>query len=309
MSQTFHDDSEVPAGPNFDDAVALSLGFRFSVGVAGTVTHARFRAADTVSGDVKWGLYRQSDTSLLTVQTYSSYTVSAWNTFALPAGIPIVPTESYMAVYWTPNKYVATPAYFGSPITRGDITAEASAGRFSTGPDIAYPGSAFNNGCYFTDLVFQPDSGLPSASPSGQAIPVSLGTPTAALGLSTTPGGLAVPVALGQPAAALGRTAAPGGLAIPVALGQPTVGPAGVSPSGLAIPLSLGQPSASLARVATPTGLAIPVAIGQPSTLAPVATDAPGHVILASSGRGRPIVATPSRQIIVASSGGQAATS
>lgn len=298
MSQTFHADSEVPAGTNFDDGVALSLGFRFSVAVAGTVTHARWRAADAVSGTVKWALFRQSDSFQMTTEVITSYTVSAWNTVPLTTPVHIAAGVPYMAVYWTPNKYVATSAYFVSPQVVGDITSEAGAGRFDSAADISYANSSFNNGCYFVDLVFQPDGAVSGASPSGQAVPVNLGQPTAALGLSSFPGGLTVPVALGQPAAALGLAATPGGLAIPVALGQPTVGPAGVSPSGLAIPVAIGQPAVSLARSAAPLGLAIPVATGQPSTIPPVATDSPN----------RPILATAGGRVIVASSGGRAAT-
>jgi hypothetical protein len=307
MVQTFHDDSEVPAGRNFDDATPLTLGMRFSALVAGTITHGGWRVPEHLSGTPIWGLFRQSDSSLLYSEPFTPPALDAWYRWPLAVPQSIVTTESYMVAIWTPNYYVATPAYFGSPITRGDIAAEASAGRFSAGPSLAYAGSAFNNGCYFIDFTFAPAGSLPSAAPSGQAIPVSLGTSAAALGLSTTPGGLTVPVATGSPAVALNRVATPGGLAIPVALGQPSVGPAGVSPSGLAIPVASGQPSVSLARVATPGGLAIPVATGQPSTLAPVATDAPGPAIVASSARGR-LVATPSRQIIVASSRGRAAT-
>jgi hypothetical protein len=92
----------------------------------------------------------------------------------------------------------------------------------------------------------------------------------------------------------------PSGLAIPVALGQPSVAIPSASPTGLAIPAAIGQPSVALARVANPLGLAIPVAIGQPSTVAPLATDSPGPVLVATSGRtairahsgGQPIVAS-----------------
>lgn len=132
------------------------------------------------------------------------------------------------------------------------------------------------------------------ATPTGQAVPVALGSHTVSP-LGASPTGQAIPVALGAHTVALGRTAAPTGQAIPVALGQPAVAIPSAFPTGLAIPVATGQPAVALARLAIPAGLAIPVALGQPSTLAPVATDSPN----------RPILATPGRKTIVAAAGGQ----
>lgn len=330
MAESFHSDSEVPAGgTDFDDSVALDLGLRFSVLTAGTITHARFRAADHLSGTPRWGLYRQSDQSLLGWQDITSYTIGVWNTIALVTPIPIVTTEAYQAVLWTPNRYVAENGYLVSAITRGNIVAEAQGGRFAVQPGLDYPNNSFSNSCYFIDFVFQAAGGPSGTTPDGLAVPTAVGTPTVALGLSGAPAGLAVPVSLGATAAALGRTAAPTGLAvpaavgtpataltlsgaptglaIPVALGQPSAGSAGAFPNGLAIPVAVGQPSASLGRVASPAGLAIPVAIGQPSPNLPVATGGRSWPITSTTA-GRPIVATTAVRPIVATSGGRRLT-
>lgn len=156
-AETFHPDSEVPGGDNFNDSATISLGLYFTVGVSGTVTHARWRAAPLLTGLVKWALYRLSDSLQLVEQDISSYTPGAWNNIPLTTPVAILPATEYVAVVWIQNYYVATSGYFSNAITRGDITAEAAGGRFTEpSPDITLPSSNFN-GCYFVDVVFAPD--------------------------------------------------------------------------------------------------------------------------------------------------------
>jgi hypothetical protein len=94
----------------------------------------------------------------------------------------------------------------------------------------------------------------PSAAPNGVAVPLGIGTPTVALGLTAAPAGTAVPVTLGQPAAAI-PAAVPTGVAVPVGLGQPTVGYIlAAAPSGIAVPIHLGTPSTVLAPVTSAPG-------------------------------------------------------
>lgn len=198
MAESFHSDTETPATTNANDGVALATGLYFSVGVNGNVTHARWYAATGVTGTVKWALYRLSDSVQLGVQSFSTYTQGAWNTIPLTAAIPIVAGVNYAAVYWTPNNYVATSAYFPAPVTRGDITAPAQGGRFiEPSADIAIPTSAFGDGCYFVDFVFSTGQDI---FPPGISVPVTLGQPTVANAMNAiTPPGISVPVALGQP--------------------------------------------------------------------------------------------------------------
>jgi Domain of unknown function (DUF4082) len=197
VGESFHTDTEVPAGTNFNDSAALSMGLYFTVGVDGTVTHARWRAADSVTGTVKWGLYRLSDSLLLGSQSFTTYTQGAWNTVALNTPIAITAATRYAAVYWSQTSYVATSAYFTTAITRGSITAEASGGRFvEPSADITLPTNSFNNGCYFVDLVFSSGSAV---TPTGLAVPVALGQPTVSQALTVSPTGIAVPATFGQP--------------------------------------------------------------------------------------------------------------
>lgn len=305
--------NQTPAGNFFENSpTTLATTIKFSS--TGQVTGGGFRAPASPAGTYELVLWRctQEDVAggtgvvLATAAFNQVIKPSAWNYVAFSSPVSVDTTHMYkIGIRSTLGSYTATGAFFSTSETvNGNITGIQAGvlypglGSFYNGSFdgtiTGYPATQFNQTCYFIDVSFVADA-APSAgaSPSGLAVPVNLGNPTVALGLSATPGGLAVPVALGQPAAALGLSAAPAGLAIPVALGQPTVGQTGVSPNGLAIPVAIGQPTVALGRVASPAGLAIPVALGQPSTLPP------GE----EGGRGFPILATTNKPPIITTTG------
>lgn len=111
-----------------------------------------------------------------------------------------------------------------------------------------------------------------TAVPDGIAAPVSLGTPTGSVQVTAAPDGVAVPVALGSPTLAWSASIGPDGIAVPVTLGSPTVGAAGLVPDGVAVPVVLGSPTLAWSATVAPDGIAVPVALGQPTVgAAPVA--------------------------------------
>lgn len=120
------------------------------------------------------------------------------------------------------------------------------------------------------DDTLDPGPALITITPSGLAVPVTLGTPaTAGPGLSIAPAGLPIALALGSPTLADGSLAtAPAGLAVPVNLGAPALADSSmaITPSGLAVPVHLGQPAAGDSTMNIgPGGLAVPVALGTPA--------------------------------------------
>jgi hypothetical protein len=289
--------TQTPTGANFLEGAPTTLATTVGFTTAGTVTGGRFYAPSSPSGTyqlVLWQVTHEDDgagagTVLATANFTAEIEPSAWNAVQFATPVAVDTTHAYkIGIRSSVGSYAASGSFFASAeLDNGHIYGlraqtlyPALSGSFYNGSFVgdvtSFPNQQFNQTSYFVDVSF-----VAGAAPAG-----------------VTPGGLAVPVALGPPAVAIGLSAAPAGLAIPVALGQPSVGPAGVSPSGLAIPLALGQPVATVANSAAPAGLAIPVAIGHPSTLPPVATDSPNL----------PIVASSRRDIIVASSRGRAVT-
>lgn len=254
MAETIYGDGETPASGDVADGVAYSLGTRFTPSVAGTATHARWffpaTAPDTGApggaASVVGGVFRNSDSLLLGSVTFGTPVLNAWNEAAYASPVPLEAGVAYTAVIWTPNRYVFRGSYVWPVVTASLTTDAVSAGRFASSASITFPGGGFANQTYYADLRFEPESDDPEAAPSGIAVPVSLGSPTVAVGLSAVPDGLAAAVALGSPTVALGLSAVPAGLSVAVGLGSPTIGettPAPVVPTGFAVEVSLGAPS------------------------------------------------------------------
>jgi hypothetical protein len=161
--------AEVPNVTNADDGTDLSLGTLWTPDVNGTVTHARWYFPNPVpNAAVKFALYRTSDSANLGGSAFpfspTPPTAGAWAQQAFPTPIAVQAGVQYMIVVWTPNTYVATGGY-AWPKVSGHLSTPSNAGRFVTGiGDISIPGSSFNNGNYFADLVFEPAGGTTSVT-------------------------------------------------------------------------------------------------------------------------------------------------
>lgn len=147
----------------------------------------------------------------------------------------------------------------------GSMGVKVPAGTAAESPSYTWSGGTQAQNRYLLIATFTGFNSASGASPTGLAVPVALGTPSAANTEAAAPTGIAVPVALGTPSAALNRSAAPTGIAVPVALGTPSAALNGAAPTGLTVPVALGTPSVALGQSAAPTGIAIPVNLGTPS--------------------------------------------
>lgn len=292
-----------------DGTQAYNMGMRFSTAASRLCYGVRWRVPDSVAtppgGTHAVSIWSEDLGTRLAYQEFTPVPGGYQDVFFLdglgdPAPITIDTSNSYyVAAVYTIHYVFATrtvtPVLSPSGNLSGDLGRLAAYnGGAVTAP---FPADQFGTPWYYVAPIAD-DGGVSGATPSGIAVPLALGAPVAALGLTVVPAGLAVPVAVGQPVAALGLSTAPTGLAIPVALGQPTVGPAGVQPDGLAIPVAIGQPTVAIGRVAAPAGLAIPVALGQPSVLPVDVVDSPNRPIVATTSP-RVIVATTSRPRVV----------
>lgn len=158
---------QVPFSPdNADGTDSYSLGSYINFAVAGTVTHIRWffpLTAQPGGQAIKANIFRNVDSSKAggaDAIFATPGTPGAWNEVALntPAAIPA--GETYCATIWTPLRYVASSGGASPwPITNGDLSAIAGAGRFASGVsgNVDFPTSAFNSGCYFVDVIFVPD--------------------------------------------------------------------------------------------------------------------------------------------------------
>ncbi|WP_454630071.1 DUF4082 domain-containing protein [Bradyrhizobium cenepequi] len=154
--------SSTPAG-NFNDGQQLELGVKFTSSVAGQITALKFyRSANDTGPDVL-DLWTATGTRLATA-TFTNTSASGWQTVQLPTPVSINANTTYIASYHTTGAYVASGAFFNSPVANGPLTAPSSAsaggngvyaygGTSSTG---LFPTNSFNSTNYWADVVFQP---------------------------------------------------------------------------------------------------------------------------------------------------------
>jgi hypothetical protein len=264
--------SQEPVTHNQYDTTTYSLGSYITAAVAGTVTHVRRWSPATSSQPsgvtVKAALYDWSDGSKLTSGSDVAFTsgIQDWWDYAelatpihVSAGAQICPairTEAYVS---------STGASSPWPITSGDLSAATGAGHFrdmaglpggpGANPDTTFPDSVFNNGCYFVDVVFVPDSG--DAPAEGQAA-LTLGLAVAATGAAPAEGSAGV--GLGLAVASAGSARAEGQVALSLGLGITSAGARdslGAAALGLGLAVVSAGHRASLGATALGLNLAV----------------------------------------------------
>lgn len=160
--------------------------------------------------------------------------------------------------------------------TRTDITLVADPpGFFGGAPDPGVP-----DGINVAVSPGSPSSGLVGTKPGGIEVSGALGSPASGLIAAPTPSGIAVPVSLGDPASPV--TAVPAGINVSVSVGSPASGYLlSATPSGIAAQARLGSPTAGeIVPDDYVTALLTASATG-PATLAAAAT--PAATLIASS--------------------------
>jgi hypothetical protein len=180
MTENLFGNAVPGTGDAADGTTNYGLGTKFTPQVDGNATHGRWRFPATIPhavNRVQYGIYRVSDTTLMgtMVEFPLLSTLGAWNEVALAAPIALSAGVPYMAVVWTPLRYVATGGY-SWPFTNagGNLVAHTDNGWLTANPGaLAFPSTeSGSNASFFVDLVFEP--GAEEHSGSG-ALGVGLG--------------------------------------------------------------------------------------------------------------------------------------
>lgn len=208
-------------------ATATSLQFT----TAGQITHVRFYATATVSGNYVAFVYEVTANdnpgpgagTLLQSKAFTSASVTAgtWNTVQLDTPVTVTPnTKLYRVGVWSgAGRYVATNSFFVTPLVNGNVVAEVNGGNpvglgalrqgaFSISASLTYPASGTLGSSYFADVVFDDAPAGATVSPTGFSVPVSFGAPAVSFA-GVSPSGLAVPVAFGSLTVVAGAPYAP----------------------------------------------------------------------------------------------------
>lgn len=155
--------SQTPAVTNADNGNAIHLGTYFTPSENGVITKYRYYPPTTSQSDVKMALYRVSDSSKLgaDVTFGSSIAGPGWVEINAAAPVAVVAGVQYAVVVRVPQYYTATTGVSSPwPFTNDKLSAPANAGRFNDDDNttVQMVATVFNNGCYFVDVVYTPDS-------------------------------------------------------------------------------------------------------------------------------------------------------
>jgi hypothetical protein len=142
-----------------NDSSAVNLGVQFQASQDGTVSGIRFFKESDNTGTHTGSLWTASGT-LLASGTFSGESASGWQELDLSSAVSITAGTTYVVSYHTDTgHYAITPNGLGSAVTNGPLTALASGGVYSYGPDSVFPSSSFNASNYWVDVVYSPSAG------------------------------------------------------------------------------------------------------------------------------------------------------
>ncbi len=158
VGQTLFQPGEGPSGAGFNDHAPLELGMKFTASTSGTLTGIRFYKAAGDTGSHTGSIWAADGTLIATV-TFTSESLSGWQTAKFSSPIQITAGTTYVASYHTTGSYVATANYFSTAHTSGALTGLSSNtsggnGVFSNGTGTTFPTSSYQASNYWVDVVF-----------------------------------------------------------------------------------------------------------------------------------------------------------
>lgn len=158
------------------DAGTIEVGTQFVPSVDGQVTGIRFFKGAGNTGVHTGSLWTWGGQLLATV-TFADETPTGWQTAMLDRPVTVTGGIHYVVSYLAPNgSYAATPQYFATAQTSGDLTGPAGTnGRFRYGG--GFPTESFNATSYGVDVLFR--AGTAVAAEPAPVITLDATTPVA----------------------------------------------------------------------------------------------------------------------------------
>lgn len=174
-TQTLFQPTDAPVVTNGSNPNKITMGTKIKPSINGTVTHIRFFASTTVTGNYGVGLIRNTGAdpggvgTILTSQTFTSASVTpgVWNEIALTTPQAVLAGWCLQPVVYSENGHlVATGAFFNTGLTNGYLYAppdnDAAAfgflvynGAFNDGGSfLTIPNGHFNANNYWADMRF-----------------------------------------------------------------------------------------------------------------------------------------------------------
>ena len=156
-------DSTIPGTPSSGDTGAVTLGVKFKVSVAGTITAIRF-----YKGTGNTGLHYVSMWTAAGQSLYSSpvatESASGWQTVGVFPPVAVAANTVYVASYFAPvGRYAVDLDYFlvtGRDMNSIHILKDGESGGngvFAYGTASTFPTGSFRSANYWVDVVFKPN--------------------------------------------------------------------------------------------------------------------------------------------------------
>jgi hypothetical protein len=172
----FGDDTQ-PTVLEENDPDPVTLGVRFTVDTAGTVSALRFYKGPGNTG-VHTGTLWSASGSLLAAGTFSGESTTGWQTLTLASPVAVTPGGEYVASYRAPlGRYSTGAAFSSGDLSRGPLRVGAAAGAYTYG--AGFPSSS-SSGNYLVDVVFNkaaPSIAITAQDPPAGALDVPRSNP------------------------------------------------------------------------------------------------------------------------------------
>ncbi|MGN6549827.1 MAG: N,N-dimethylformamidase beta subunit family domain-containing protein, partial [Pararhizobium sp.] len=124
--------STTPTVASDGDPGTIELGVKFSAAVAGQVTSVSYYKSANDTGTHTGALWTAGGT-LLASGTFTNETASGWQTLVFSSPIAITAGTTYVAGFHSNGHYAATPGFFNTAYTNGDLSAPVNAGVYTYG--------------------------------------------------------------------------------------------------------------------------------------------------------------------------------
>lgn len=138
-----------------NDGAPVELGLVFTPSVDGTVKAVRFFKGTGNGGTHTGSVWSMAGVRLASA-SFTNETAGGWQTAMLDQPLSVTAGTSYVVSYFAPQgRYALTGGYFANPVTRGDLSAPASAnGRYLYGSAGGFPAYSHGSANYFVDVLF-----------------------------------------------------------------------------------------------------------------------------------------------------------
>jgi hypothetical protein len=155
-------DATIPATPDSEDALAVTVGCRFRSDLAGEVIGVRFYKGDSDNGGQHVGLIYDNGGTTLNSVVFVGETASGWQQQLFASPVAILANTTYVVAYFTPqghysvnNNYFTASGFDNPPLHALQDDVDGDNGVFTYGGVPTFPTSNFLNSNYWVDLVFR----------------------------------------------------------------------------------------------------------------------------------------------------------